>query len=451
MMKGSRCISTRSSCQLLRPWTTFVACLLLILGCRMETAVVVDGWDFPRISVIHVRGAGPGTGRKNNHHHPTYSSSVQGPSSSVTDPTGSRGSRCSTGSRRRPEDLSRSWPRVSRIATDNSNSNSKLRRFLSQSDFFTKTLAFSIMAATIVSLAPIAAAVHASDDAAAISTRNYHQWDLLNGSVTLTEPIQLQFRIKSTGTDRSVTLRKPQIVGAGGGGAVFAFDQDHQPQVSSSSGPATGAFQERDLLLKISWEGTSKTVQRECTTLQLLEDRHVQTAERCLGAFDYQEEVDDDSSVAASPSSPAPPRTMILVAPYMRDAVSSLAEVENETARIVAVDQIARTLVQMLAANVITIDVQPLISKTTGQTIFIDMTEAQVLSTSKAGSEYSFLDQTLISSFTSEMVALIPEDYWKIAKQSIVEEMNQMQNRGTELSKSARSILQEQTPFFVDD
>jgi hypothetical protein len=285
------------------------------------------------------------------------------------------------------------------------------------------------------------------------NNNNYYHWDLLNGSVNLTtEPIHLQFRDRITGKDRSVTLSaRPQIVGAGAGGAVFAFDQHPSAEQSTTSTSTSTAFQQQDFLLKISWEGTAKTVQRECKTLQLLEDRNVQSAERCLGIFDYQQAQPQPQQTTKLPrKEEEAPRSMILVGPYMRDEVASIAQVDNDAARAVAVNQIVRTLVQMLAANVITIDVQPLISKTTGETIFIDMTEAQVLSSKQDAEEYSFLDQTLISSFTSEMVALIPEEYWKIAKTSILDEMELMKDRGTELSKPARLILQDQTPFLVE-
>jgi hypothetical protein len=156
---------------------------------------------------------------------------------------------------------------------------------------------------------------------------------------------------------------------------------------------------------------------------------------------------------------------MIVVTPYMSDAVASILEVPTEQARRVAVDQIARTLVQMLAANIITIDVQPLISKTTGQTIFIDMTEAQVWSssssssTSSSSSSYSFLDQTLIASFISEMVTLIPEAYWKVAHTSIQDELTRLGVKEdtppadtpsvvAELRAQLAQLLHEQTPFL---
>mmetsp|Transcript_11785 Transcript_11785/g.33948 ORF Transcript_11785/g.33948 Transcript_11785/m.33948 type:complete len:344 (+) Transcript_11785:19-1050(+) len=250
-----------------------------------------------------------------------------------------------------------------------------------------------------------------------------YDWDLLNGSVSLPESLPLQFADRLTKTKRSLQLTRPQIVGAGSGGAVFAFDEK--------------SSQSEDFLLKISWEGTSKTVQRECTTLQLLEDRGVQAAERCLGSFEYPRLSREEK-----------PRSMILVTPYMRDAVASVGEVTTSQAQQVAVEEIARTLVQMLAANVITIDVQPLISKTTGKTIFIDMTEAQVLSPSGS---YSFLDRSLISSFTSEMVALIPEDYWNIANKATMDELGRLKEKETVSPgdvQRVEALLEEQTPFF---
>lgn len=211
-----------------------------------------------------------------------------------------------------------------------------------------RLIAFLLGTLYLIGLPPDASA---TESTSSISSH----WDLLNGPVKLTEPIRLQFRDRLAKRNRSVTLEKPQLVRAGAGGAVFAFDQQ-------APGTDDGmSFTERDLLLKISWEGTAKTVKRECATLQLLGDRQVKAAERCLGSFDYPDS-DQDTE----------PRTMILVTLYMRDAVASVMEVDTETARRAAVDHIVRTLVQMLAANVITIDVQPLISKSSGRTIFIE-------------------------------------------------------------------------------
>jgi len=275
-------------------------------------------------------------------------------------------------------------------------------------------------------------------------------WDLINGSVTLPDPLTISFQDRRrTGMSnpppvskqQSFTLSNPEIIGAGGGGAVFSFNDS-------------------DMLLKVSWEGTSKTVQRECRTLQLLEDAGVSAAERCLAIFPYGDG-DVNKKSKNNNNNDETSRTMILVTPYMKDAVASVKEVMTEDARKVAVDQIARTLVQMLVANIITIDVQPLISKTTGQTIFIDMTEAQVLSssspstatTSSSSSYYSILDQTLISSFINEMVALIPESYWDtVARTSIMEElkysMEQQGGSSREAAIRVQHLLKEQTPFL---
>lgn len=240
-----------------------------------------------------------------------------------------------------------------------------------------------------------------------LSSSAASDFELLNGNVRLPETTTLQLGDKRKGI---VQLSNPQLVGAGSGGAVFSFDST-------------------DLLLKVSWERTSKAIQRECKTLQLLEQEGIDCAERCLGSFDYN----DDRQ-----------RTMILVSPYVRDAVASLSNVSNQQAKEEATRQIVRTLVQMLKANIVTIDVQPLISKATGKTIFVDMTEAQVLSSK----EKTFLEQTLVTSFVSEMVALIPEDYWEIACQAVAEELSEIARLdGSTMESSVRRILEE-TPFL---
>jgi hypothetical protein len=269
------------------------------------------------------------------------------------------------------------------------------------------------------------------------STPSYYDLDLLNGRVQLEEAITLRVpNNQASGSLWTIQLIQPQLVGAGSGGAVFAFAD--AKLLSPSANKAT--FSIRDLLLKVSWATTSIAVQRECQTLQYLEKNQVGTTELCLGHFVYHP---DDSSTGQE-------RTMILVYPYMRDAVSSIDEVPTEAERRVAVDQIARTLVQMLMAHVITIDVQPLISKYTGQVLFIDMTEATILPSSPQES-YSFLDQTLVSSFTNEMVALIPEPYWEVAQQSVKEELEQLKQKGVIVPVKIMSVLGDQTPFLSLD
>jgi hypothetical protein len=234
------------------------------------------------------------------------------------------------------------------------------------------------------------------------------EWQLLNGDVQLPDLIQLQ-----TTSKRSLILSDPVVVGAGGGGAVFAF-------------------RDSSTLLKVSWKGSTKSVQRECRTLQMLQEANVQSAERCLGEFEYYNDKEDG-------------RVMIAVEPYVRDAVASLEEVDTAK-QADAVEQIARTLVQMLAANIITIDVQPLINSETGEVIFIDMTEAQ-----KLHPPYTFLDQTLMGSFTTEMLALIPERHVETATKTMLQEIQALESKGTRLSDEAKEVLFSQTLFFPDE
>jgi hypothetical protein len=258
------------------------------------------------------------------------------------------------------------------------------------------------------------------------ATARAQEWELLNGPVILPDSLHVSFRDRRTAQIHSMTLTHPHLIGAGSGGAVFAFEDNDNNNNNNN----------KDVLLKVSWPTTSKTVQRECATLQLLEDAGVEASERCWAILPYPD---------SHPDATLPPRSMIVVTPYMVDAVATIEEVPTESARLVAVDQVARTLVQMLAAHIITIDVQPLISQSTGHTIFIDMTEAQVLSSSSSSS--SLLDQTLIASFVSEMVTLIPEAYWKVAQTSIHDEWTHLAKEGGVQAHVAQ-VLQEQTPFF---
>lgn len=222
------------------------------------------------------------------------------------------------------------------------------------------------------------------------------EWNLLNGDVTVDKTTTL-----SIGGE-TVSLQNPELVGYGGGGAVFSF-------------------QESSSLLKVSWEGSSKDVERECEILQKMEEENIQAVEHCLGKYHYNSK-----------------RSMILIEPYVRDAVASVMEV-SPSKQSKSVEQISRTLVQMLAANIVTIDVQPLISKDTGDVIFIDMTEAKILL-----KPLSSIDKVTMSSFISEMVNLIPEKYDEVAKREMLNELDRMKMNGNGLSIEAMDILQSQ-------
>jgi hypothetical protein len=131
---------------------------------------------------------------------------------------------------------------------------------------------------------------------------------------------------------------------------------------------------------------------------------------------------------------------MIAMQPLVSDdTVSSLAEIDSSL-QPQAVRDIVRTLVQMLAAQVVTVDVQPLISKQTGNVLFIDMTEAQVLSP-----PLSFLDKALVSSFCTEMLSLIPDRLLPMASKLVKEEIQSLELKGIRLSSEVYDVLTSQT------
>jgi len=240
-----------------------------------------------------------------------------------------------------------------------------------------------------------------------------NNWDLLNGNVSLNDPINLSIPRES----RPMLLSSPKLIGAGGGGAVFAFADAHGIDDS--------------VLLKVSWKGTTKSVRQECRTLQLLEQRKVDAAERCLGEFPYNADDRED-------------RVMIALQPYVRNAVASV-ELVDQAKQAVAVEQIAQTVVQMLAANIVTIDVQPLIDRHTGKVTFIDMTEAQELKP-----PFSFLDKSLMGAFVTEMLTLIPETWVDTASKAMVQEIESLKDKSLSLSEDAKDVLYSQTLFFPE-
>ena len=234
------------------------------------------------------------------------------------------------------------------------------------------------------------------------------QWDLMNGNVQLPNQLDLKLPGTSSSTSEKLVLSAPTLIGAGGGGAVFAFEDSSK-------------------LIKISWSKSTQSVLQECQTLQYLKTQQVTATEQCLATYDYPYDKD---------------RAMILVEPYVKDAVASVIEIDGGSkARINAVQQIIQTLVQMLAANTITIDVQPLINPTTGDVVFIDMTEAQILPNAPP----SFKEKAVITAFVSEMAALIPDEYSKEATKALIHQMQILSHqRGIVLPNDIIDILESQ-------
>lgn len=220
-----------------------------------------------------------------------------------------------------------------------------------------------------------------------------------NGSVRLGDPLR-----SFTGLE----LGHPQYLGSGGGGAVFAYDRIDAKRstsarsstdidtVAQSRKAAGKELADKDaVVVKVSWSRSAASVGRECEVLKYMEANHVPGVERCRGQASYP--LDNR-------------RLMIAMEPAMGDSVASISEID-ERLRLTAAQCIIRTLVQMLSAGVVTTDVQPLISKVTGEVLFIDMTEAKIVFTGSNDSRtISFVDRALASSFVSEMLGLLPAD-----------------------------------------
>ena len=223
-----------------------------------------------------------------------------------------------------------------------------------------------------------------------------------NGSVRLDDPLR---------SFPGLELGHPRYLGSGGGGAVFACDRidPGRPTLArtrASTDTDTGAdtdaqsrkaadveLVDKDaVVVKVSWSRSAASVEKECAVLKYMETNHVPGVERCRGQVPYP--LDNR-------------RLMIAMEPVVDDSVASISEID-ERLRPTAVRCIIRTLVQMLSCAVVTTDVQPLISKVTGEVLFIDMTEAKVVFTdNNDGRKISFVDQALASSFVSEMLGLI--------------------------------------------
>ena len=112
----------------------------------------------------------------------------------------------------------------------------------------------------------------------------------------------------------------------------------------------------------------------------------------------------------------------------------------NQDVQVLAVQSIVRTLIDMLGANVVTTDVQALMDREPGSVLFIDMTEAQIMSNPP-----SFLDLALASSFCAEIVSLIPETLTDVASKTFFDELSAAHSQGVYFPISIYEMLQNQS------
>lgn len=256
------------------------------------------------------------------------------------------------------------------------------------------------------------------------------QWRFDNGEVIFSS------RVTRVGPLR---LLHPVLLGSGGGGAVFAMEQQDQPESLSSRSKTTLSKELTSpvlslsstsslplVALKVSWERSTRSVRNECQILQTIQHQSKMlglppndSLERCLGMAPYPLEqktntatgigdgavVGDDDDSEAKRSS----RVMIALQPvFAADPwVGSLAELESQWQLETAIRAIVQTMVQLLSLGIVTVDVQSLISKSTGQVLFVDFTEARQLQRQQSDET---ADLALISNFVSEIMAWMPDD-----------------------------------------
>ena len=251
-------------------------------------------------------------------------------------------------------------------------------------------------------------------------TTNHYEFG--NGSVAVDDP--MTFR------ESGITLVEPSFLGAGGGGSVWKMTVAGGG-TSSSSDKNHG----NNVVVKISWARSTGSVRNECEVLRVMEQKKVTGVERCLGSKEYAYD---------------PKRIVIAMEPFAEDnnnksqtgdddgsgdLTSRLDDLSPKMARKSAI-QLSRTMAQMLAARVVTTDIQPLISKSKGDVLLIDMTEAKVLETvplpaqgvkATSSSGLSDLDRALVNAFCTEILGLIPDELLDEASKSFWEEVRRIE------------------------
>jgi hypothetical protein len=224
-----------------------------------------------------------------------------------------------------------------------------------------------------------------------------YRWVFENGDITLPDSVDMG----------GWKLKHPKLLGSGAGGAVFVMQREPMDSTGDNVHLAPVA-------LKVSWKGSTQAVANECRMLRRLQQSStirygtsIGTVEDCLGEIPYGLD---------------PTRTMIALQPVFVDQqASSLIDFLPDQDKLeTAVTLIIRTMLHMLSANVVTIDVQPLISIETGQILFVDFTEA--ISIHEQDEDVEVI---VVRNFINEMMILIPTPQQEtIASKIILEELS---------------------------
>ena len=132
-------------------------------------------------------------------------------------------------------------------------------------------------------------------------------------------------------------------------------------------------------------------------------------------------------------------RVMIALTPVVspNDSTSSLIIVKPGQPQRAAVKSDVETMIGMLRTGIYTLDVQPLMNIETGDTLFIDFTEAKHFSDPPSPTEESAL-----VGFCTEMFALIPDSLRDVAEEYLRRELEIVSNSNTPLPEKILDILE---------
>lgn len=233
-------------------------------------------------------------------------------------------------------------------------------------------------------------------------------WEFANGSVQFDLPLRFP--------DRQV-WEEVVLLGSGGGGAAFAVwpcafrdDSDSRRQARCLVEP---------IVVKVSWGNSAKSVQQECNILQLLESKGItEHVEQCLASKPYS-------------NNGQPQRVMLALRPFFNtEQAASITDIGTLLGQQKAVQALIETCIRMVVvAHVVTTDVQLLISKQTGDILWIDFTEAIKMSEP----DPSFSDLSVATSMTNEVASMIPDHLESLARDCVIGERRR-------LEKTIRSV-----------
>uniref|UniRef100_A0A7S4EHD1 Protein kinase domain-containing protein n=1 Tax=Pseudo-nitzschia australis TaxID=44445 RepID=A0A7S4EHD1_9STRA len=244
------------------------------------------------------------------------------------------------------------------------------------------------------------------------TTQTMH-YEFGNGSVQIDYPMEFP----------GVTLVEPKFLGAGGGGSVWTMKANANTNINNDRRINNI---HKNVVVKISWPRSTDSVRNECDILRAMERQGVTGVERCLGSMDYKYD---------------PNRVVIAMEPLVEDDdTSSLGDLTPEIALRSAI-QLGKIMAQMIAANVVTTDIQPLISKSTGEVLLIDMTEAKLLNPDRFIAEG---DKLLINAFCTEVLGLIPDSLLDKTSESFLKELHRIETEtGERINGEIKEILRD--------